>query len=77
MTMTGAHQADFVLWTVYDKPADFPGVYVARKYTLAGPTHSTMQSEDLDALRITLARMGLVQIKRTAEDHPRIIETWI
>ena len=74
--MTDQH-APFALWTVYDKPKDFPGLYVARKFTLAGPTPTTMTSEDLDALRNALARMGLVPMARSPEDDPVIIESWI
>lgn len=74
--MTGA-RPHFVLWTIYDKPTDYPGLYVARKFTLAGPTATTMTSEDLDALRNALARMGLARIARSPEDDPVIIETWI
>jgi hypothetical protein len=70
-------QAPFVLWTVYDKPKDFPGLYVARKFTLTGPTPSAMTSEDLSALRSALMRMGLVPMPRSPEDDPVIIETWI
>lgn len=74
--MTGA-RPEFSLWTVYDKPKDFPGLYVARKFTLAGPTPSVMSSEDLDALRDALARMGLTPMARSPEDDPVIIESWI
>jgi hypothetical protein len=70
--------APFVLWTVYDNTTkDFPGVYVARKFTLNGPTHQHMTSEDLDALRTALARMGFCQMARSPEDDPVIIESWI
>jgi hypothetical protein len=72
------YHAPFILWTVYDKTTkDFPGVYVARKFTLNGPTHHHMTSEDLDALREALTRMGFCQMARSPEDDPVIIESWI
>jgi hypothetical protein len=75
--MTDQH-APFSLWTVYDSPKDYRGLFVARKFTLAGPTPSVISSEDLGAIRDTLARMGLlVPMARSPEDDPVIIETWI
>jgi hypothetical protein len=72
------YQDRFVLWTVYDKTTkDFPGVYVARRFTQSGPTHQHMTSEDLGALRTTLARMGFCLLARSPEDDPVIIESWI
>jgi hypothetical protein len=67
----------FVLWTVYDRPADFPGLYVARKFTLNGPTSDVMAYPSLEPLREVLRHKGLCPIPRSPDDDPVIIESWI
>lgn len=70
-------QARFVLWTVYDSPSDFPGLFVARKFTDQGPTLDFMTCPDLGPLREQLWRKGLDPIARSPEDDPVIIESWM
>lgn len=72
-----ADQAPFVLWTVYDNPTDFPGLYVARQFTLNGPTKNVFTSESLGALRAIFQQRGMTPMPRSPGDDPVIIESWI
>jgi hypothetical protein len=71
------------LWTVYDRPYDFPNSYVARLFEVRFPggelrkTASIMVCPDLEQLRGHLLEMGLYCMKRQQGDDPCIVETWI
>lgn len=65
------------VWTVYDNPKDYPGWFVARRFTLDGPTGDTMTARRLEDLRNSLMTMGLTCIPRSPEDDPVIVESWI
>lgn len=64
------------LWTIYDKPDDFPGGFVARKWLLDQPTSELLQNQTLEGIRAMLPH-GLMCLPRAPEDDPRIVETWI
>ena len=71
---------DFFIWTVYDRPRDYPKLFVARKFsTRRGPrpTSEIMFASTLDGLREMLAAMGLTRLARSPGDDPVIVETWI
>lgn len=68
------------IWTVYDHPSDQPDFYVARRFVAlfdAVPTNDVILARDLGELRSTLLSYGLARIGRSAEDDPKIIESWI
>jgi hypothetical protein len=70
-----------VLWTVYDKPRDFPRCFVARKFEITTkghrPTGMFLIGPDLDQLRQYLEHMGLSRIDRNEGDEPHIVECWL
>lgn len=67
---------DFSLWTVYEKPADYPAQWVARRHTLVGPTAAAVFALSLDAVCEKLPP-GLYCIPRQPDDEPCIVETWL
>jgi hypothetical protein len=68
------------LWTVYEKPLDHPEGFIARRFESgkggATPTQDTLIG-DLEAIRDTLLRAGLVKLAREPGDEPQIVETWV
>jgi hypothetical protein len=74
--------AELPVWVVYDKPADFPNTFVARRWLSAAgpkvtPTDDFIVSPDLESLRALLASRGLVRFNRSPEDDAKIVEVWI
>jgi hypothetical protein len=68
------------IWTVYERPRDYPQDYVARLW-LSGPagpraTASAFRSATLKQLRQHLKTLGLTRLNRHAGDDPAILETW-
>lgn len=72
----------FILWTVYDHPADYPEYFVARKWIADGKSAEPIATDviffhtDLERLRDMLPA-GLYPLIRAPEDDKCIIETWI
>jgi hypothetical protein len=69
------------LWTVYERPADYPGGFVARRHVVDGkggmvPTPEAFYGGSLDSVRDQLPP-GLVMLARQPEDHPHIVEVWL
>jgi len=66
-------------WVVYDRPADYPTGFIARRWEITrGYVHWTADSikgDTLQAVRRKLPR-GLVKLTRAPEDDPRIVEAW-
>ena len=74
-------EARLAIWTVYDRPADHPESYVARR-SFVGPPWPAMGerklvSSDLDAIRCQLRGLGLHCMPSSPEDAPHIIEVWL
>jgi hypothetical protein len=69
------------MWTVYERPTDYPSGYVARMFEISGPepkpTALTLKSIHLEPIRDKLSRAGLVALARSAEDEPQIVECWL
>lgn len=68
------------IWTITEKPRDFPNCFVARRHEVtAGEHHHTKDiiiSTDIEALRSALMDKGLVCYPRSSGDDPVIIESW-
>lgn len=67
------------IWTVYDRPADYPTKFVARRWLATMqlvPTDDVLLDDTLDALRNRLPP-GLVQMPRDPSDDPNIVESWL
>lgn len=65
------------IWTIYNKPKDFPDRFVARKFYNDQPTQDVIVSEDLENLRAGLREKGLTLIPRSEFDPPVIVESWL
>jgi hypothetical protein len=70
------------LWTIYERPAEYPNLYVARESEVGGnedaPRTKRMKfSSDLSALRKQMEQPGLTQYKREPEDQLYIVEVWL
>jgi hypothetical protein len=69
-----------LIWTVYERPRDFPDHYIARPFycslghTTPLPAH--LQAASLESLRMLLP-VGLTLLARSPGDDPSIVETWI
>lgn len=68
------------IWTVYNSPADYPGLFVARKFLIVEgnscPTVTVLTAPSLDGLREQLPH-GLTWMPRYEQDHPCIVECWL
>lgn len=68
------------MWTVYDSPADLPGMFVARRFDIAA---GEAVATDVYVFAPTLAWVrdlipqGLHCMPRDESDEPQIVETWI
>lgn len=68
------------LVTIYESPADFPGVCVARIWEGPGPkpTDTVTVRNTLEELREDIMAAGFrVCFPRAAGDDPAIVETWM
>ncbi len=65
------------LWTIYDRPTDFPDSFVARRFELDRPTNEVIVARDLEALRDCFRDIGLYRLERWAQDDPKIVEVWV
>lgn len=68
--------AVFTSWTVYEKPRDFPRLFVARRFEWDQPTKDFIVGPSLDAVRAQLPA-GLMCLSRSPEDDPMIVEIWM
>lgn len=78
-----ANTANLSMWTVYEKPDDYPNEYVARRW-IVGPKGQQLSGEAyvsnrLDWLRAYLLEQfpGMVRLGRSPGDDSKIVETWI
>jgi hypothetical protein len=70
-----------LIWTVYEKPSDFPELFVARPFIIgngtARPMTLCLTGKTLAEVRAFLEPYGLTCIPRQEGDDPRIVETWL
>jgi hypothetical protein len=69
------------VWTIYDKPNDYPHGTMARRHEVNGeglvyPTDHMLFGA-LEELREIFDGAGLVKIVRVRQDDPKIIESWV
>jgi hypothetical protein len=75
------HPGQFELYTVYENPADYPGKFVVRRFTIE-QAHAVADrdpwfiGDTLHDARNSLPQ-GLTRIDRDPNDDPVILETWI
>jgi hypothetical protein len=73
------------MWTIYHRPRDWPGSYVARRFEVGKdgpvPTKSEMKGEAvpfvLETMRLVFRSAGLTCMTRSESDEPPIVETWL
>ncbi|MGX9432181.1 hypothetical protein [Bradyrhizobium sp. LeoA1S1] len=75
------------MWTIYDRPAEFPDCYVARMFEVFGgseaPQPSTVMlrtvapNEGLKMLRDAFEAAGLHCMPRSSGDQPQLVESWV
>jgi hypothetical protein len=69
------------IWTLFQSPADAPGLFVLRRFELhadrAQATLDARYSHDVEVLREVVRRKGLHCIGRSEEDEPQVVETWV
>lgn len=67
-------------WVIYKSPSDFPGLYVARLWTIDGGgvrmTQTIKTSGTLTGIRAMLPP-GLYRLERFEDDDPCIVEVWL
>jgi hypothetical protein len=70
---------DLTVWTIYERPADFPEGFVVRPWTVkrgqSVPGAAYVARTLEDAREAVPA--GLYRMDRDVNDDPRIVETWI
>lgn len=68
-----------LLWTVYESPRDFPGLFIIRPHE-ADPQYRPLmchiEANSLDEARAMLPA-GLTNIGKDKRDDPKIVEVWI
>lgn len=72
-------QGGLPMWTVYERPEDYPGGFIARLFlTLPGvqATRHVLIGETLNAVRSRLP-LGLACMQRAEDDDPKVVETWL
>jgi hypothetical protein len=69
------------IWTIYDKPRDYPTCYVARRFEASAdgvrPTADCIVSPQLEPLREELRDKGLTPLPPAPEDPPHLVESWL
>jgi hypothetical protein len=69
------------MWTLYENPADFPGMFVLREWALTEgeprPLPGVFISPRPEPLRAQMQAQGLFRIPGAYLDEPQIVETWI
>jgi hypothetical protein len=69
------------LWTIYERPAEYPNLYVARESEVGGEKNAPRTkrlkfSSDLSALRKQMEQLGLTRYARDSEEQPYLLEVW-
>lgn len=68
--------SNFYLWTIYDRPSDYPESFVARKFIVL-PTDEVIVRDTLAEVREAIGSRALVRIERSPLDDPKIVEVWL
>jgi hypothetical protein len=69
-------QGDLPIWTVYEKPADFPDQFVARMWVNDRPTGHIVHANSLAEVRGLIPEV-LFRMSRSVGDDPTIVESWV
>ena len=73
-------RGQLTIWTIYEKPKDFPDGFIARRFEVGGgntvPTRDTLTGK-LEDIRQALWKAGLMKLSRKDGDEPQIVESWL
>jgi hypothetical protein len=76
-----AKRGALAIWTVYERPRDYPCGFIARRFEVSGlgpkPTRQVIKCLELEPIRDKLERAGLVCMARQEGDEPQIVESWV
>jgi hypothetical protein len=72
-----AKRGAFNLWTVYDRPTDYPHGVVARQHLVPGGPTDAMLIAPLEELRSIFRRAALHCVGRQQGDDVKIVESWL
>jgi hypothetical protein len=68
------------VWTVYDRPTDYPNHFVLRCWHVIGgtpmPNPHCYLADTLEGIRM-LVPPGLNRMERRPEDDEKIVENWL
>ena len=70
------------MWTIYDRPRDYPDGFIARCFVSGQgalhpmATHDVLTGE-LETIRESMMLCGLTCLTRDPSDHPSVLETWL
>ena len=75
----------FTLWTVYEKPKDYPDKWVCRRWEMDKDDSAMLATSDVitgtsyaAVITALLSQtVGLVRIARDPSDDPCIVESWL
>jgi hypothetical protein len=69
------------MWTLYEKPADYPDAFVLREWVITGggavPMRGTFVASKLETLQGMMADKGLTFIPRDPRDPPHILGVYL
>jgi hypothetical protein len=76
-----ARRGALAIWTVYNRPDDYPDGYIARMFEAAPggtttPTDMALTGE-LDGIRQVLAKARHIRLDRKPDDAPQVVESWL
>jgi hypothetical protein len=75
-----AQRGALTVWTIYDRPKDYPHATVARKHEVASGVSvpgDHLLIADLEFLRECFRAAGLVLVPRADDDDVKIVESWV
>lgn len=67
------------IWTIYENPKDYPGIYVARRWEVSATpvaTSDLLTGASLEDVRAQLPP-GLMRMPANAEDDQSVVESWL
>ncbi|MFN9471025.1 hypothetical protein [Acidovorax sp.] len=75
MTISNGREP-FYVWTVFENPQDYLGLFVARRFNFDQPTGDVRLATTLDAIRAAIPQ-GLYRLERNPLDDRCVVESWV
>lgn len=80
MQWKAAKRGILSMWTIYDRPKDYPTGFIARRFAVTelGPCPTLdAYAGELEAIREAFYQAGLIRMTRHDDDEAQIVETWL